>query len=197
MAERPTRQEQGSAGTSPGPDTAAETLQQEFRELKGRADRLLANWQRSEADLSNPRKRFEAEQKETQTVAVAAVVVSFLPVLDDLERALLQVAEPLKGFTWVDGLWLTYRKAPVILDALGVRQIEAEGQSFDPKRHQAVQETAGEPGKVLHLLQQGYELQSLVLRPALVVIGKASAQPPPSAQGPAQPSPSSPKGLTA
>lgn len=171
-----------SAPPAPGeeqPGDELKRLRQELEALRARADRLLANWQRSEADLANLRRRVESERGEMQQAALAGVVGSLLPIVDDLERALAAVAEPLRGFTWVDGIWLTFRKFLAVLEAFEVRQMEAAGESFDPLRHQAVQEVPGEPGKVLHVIQQGYLLKDKVLRPALVVVGKPAAEKPP------------------
>jgi molecular chaperone GrpE len=150
-------------------------LRTEVETLRSRAERLLANWQRAEADIANLRRRVDAERADMQTAAVATVAGSLLPVLDDLERALSIVAEPLRDFTWVDGIWLTYRKFLAILEALEVLPMDEAGKAFDPARHQAVREAAGEAGKVLHVLQQGYMLKATVLRPALVVVGKQAA----------------------
>ncbi|MBM3945876.1 MAG: nucleotide exchange factor GrpE [SAR202 cluster bacterium] len=147
-------------------------LRQELEAFRVRADRLLANWQRSEADLANLRRRAESERSEMHLAAIAAVVGTLLPIVDDLERALGSVAEPLRTYTWVDGVWLTYRKFLAVLEAFEVRPMEADGVPFDPLHHQVVQETPGDPGKVLQVVQMGYLLKDKVLRPALVVVGK-------------------------
>ncbi|MSP78216.1 MAG: nucleotide exchange factor GrpE [Dehalococcoidia bacterium] len=64
-----------------------------------------------------------------------------------------------------------------LLEAYDVCQIDAAGKAFDPSCHQAVQETDGEAGKILHVVQQGYTFGGQVLRPALVVVGKNQAKP--------------------
>src|ERR1044071_9374438 len=98
-----------------------ESLRHDLAEMKARSDRLLASWQRSEADMANLRKRLESERQEMAKAATAVVISEFLPMIDDLERALNTVAEPLRGFTWVDGIWLTYRKFLAALEAYEVR----------------------------------------------------------------------------
>ncbi|MSQ14141.1 MAG: nucleotide exchange factor GrpE [Dehalococcoidia bacterium] len=173
--QRPEAEQAAPSAPSAGVERQAGELAQlrtEVETLRSRSERLLANWQRAEADIVNLRRRVDAERADMQMAAVATVVGSLLPVLDDLERALNAVAEPLRDFTWVDGIWLTYRKFLVILEALDVLPMDEAGKSFDPARHQAVREAAGEAGKVLHVLQQGYMLKTTVLRPALVVVGK-------------------------
>jgi molecular chaperone GrpE (heat shock protein) len=97
-----------TTGSSPAPSASTPPdSQAELLEIRARADRLLANWQRAEADLANLRRRVDTERADLQSSAVAAIAFAILPIADDLERALSQVAEPLKGFTWVDGIWLT------------------------------------------------------------------------------------------
>ena len=61
-----------------------------------------------------------------------------------------------------------------LLENAGVRPIEAEGQPFDPRFHEAVAHVDGEEGKVVSEVQRGYKLHDRVLRPAMVVVGKGS-----------------------
>ncbi|MBI4233545.1 MAG: nucleotide exchange factor GrpE [Chloroflexi bacterium] len=150
-----------------------EATRRELQELRARADRLLANWQRAQADLANYRKQAEREREDLVKLADAVLISRLLAVVDDLERALTSVAEALAGFTWVDGIWLIYRKFQAILEAHGVTEIKAsEGQPFDPQRHQAVMETEGDAGKVVKVMQKGYLFHQQVLRPVLVMVGK-------------------------
>ena len=95
-----------------------------------------------------------------------------LPILDDLERALMSVDAHLAGLTWLDGVRLIYRKLQLILENAGVSAIEVEGQQFDPRYHEAVMHADGPEGKVLAEVQRGYKLHDRVLRPAMVVVGK-------------------------
>jgi len=53
-----------------------------------------------------------------------------------------------------------------------VREIEADGQAFDPKVHEAISEAPGEDGKVVSVVQRGYLLGERVIRPAMVVVGR-------------------------
>ena len=71
-----------------------------------------------------------------------------LPILDDLERALMSVDAHLAGLTWLDGVRLIYRKLQLILENAGVSAIEVEGQQFDPRYHEAVMHADGPEGKV-------------------------------------------------
>ena len=73
---------------------------------------------------------------------------------------------------------LIYRKLRQLLENAGVKQIETEGQAFDPRFHEAVAHVEGEEGKVVSEVQRGYMLHDRVLRPAMVVVGKGQPQGP-------------------
>jgi len=87
---------------------------------------------------------------------------------------LQNVDSHLAGLTWVDGIRLIYRKFQAVLEASGVKEIEADGQSFDPAFHEAVAFGQGEDGKVISVVQKGYTLGGRVIRPAMVVVGKTN-----------------------
>ena len=149
-----------------------ETLEAQLDKARAEAQRYLANWQRAEADFSNYKRRMEQERDEARRMANAALIINVLPVLDDLERALASLDISLAGLTWFDGIRLIYRKLLLVLESSGVRQIEAEGQPFDPRLHEAVMHGPGPEGKVVAEVQRGYKLHDRVLRPAMVVVGK-------------------------
>jgi molecular chaperone GrpE len=157
----------------PAADTEnVEALRAGLEEEKKKAETYLANWQRAAADFQNYKRRTEQEREEIGRLANAALVINVLPILDDLERALTSVDAHLAGLTWVDGIWLIYRKLQALLEASGVKQIQTEGQEFDPRYHEAVMTGEGEEGKVVSEVQKGYMLGDRVLRPAMVVVGR-------------------------
>lgn len=159
-------------------EAAKALLQQEKEE----AQRFLANWQRAEADFVNYKRRVEQERGEAMRIANAVLIINILPVLDDLERALTSLDIRLVGLTWFDGIRLIYRKLQLVLENAGVSQIEAEGQPFDPRFHEAVMYGEGEEGKVVAEVQRGYKLHDRVLRPAMVIVGKGKEQKPPESE---------------
>jgi molecular chaperone GrpE len=170
---------QAEAAVEPETLEAAKALLQQEKE---EAQRFLANWQRAEADFVNYKRRVEQERGEAMRVANAALIINILPVLDDLERALVSLDIRLVGLTWFDGIRLIYRKLQLVLENAGVSQIEAEGQPFDPRFHEAVMYGEGEEGKVVAEVQRGYKLNDRVLRPAMVVVGKGKEQKPPEGE---------------
>lgn len=132
------------------------------------------------ADFDNFKKRARQELLEANRYAPAALARLLLPVLDDAERALLHVPEGTDE-RWARGLHLTLQKLRDALAAAGVERIEALGQRFDPRLHEAVgfEETASHPeGTVIAELQPGYRLHDRVLRPALVEVARPPSGPP-------------------
>jgi molecular chaperone GrpE len=162
----------------PSADVEAEPEPAEAQLEKARAEaqRYLANWQRAEADFSNYKRRMEQERDEARRMANAALIINILPVLDDIERALASLDIRLVGLTWFDGVRLIYRKLLLVLENAGVSQIEAEGQPFDPRFHEAVMHGEGPEGKVVAEVQRGYKLHDRVLRPAMVVVGRGQGK---------------------
>lgn len=152
------------------------SLEKAFAEEKEKAESYLANWQRAQADFINFKRRIEQERNETVRFANATLMLTMLPVLDDLERALENVSEKLSGLTWVDGIALIYRKLQAILEGHGLSEIKALGEPFDPNLHEAVLYGEGEEGKVIEELQKGYKLHDRVLRPTMVKVGKAKEE---------------------
>jgi molecular chaperone GrpE len=152
-----------------------DALRARLREEKERAESHFASWQRAAADFQNFKRRMEQERAEVGRLANAALVINLLPLMDDLERALRTVDTKLAGLTWIDGIWLIYRKFQAVLENAGVKEIEADGQPFDPNVHEAIGEAEGEEGKVVSVVQKGYALGDRVIRPAMVIVGKRDA----------------------
>ena len=149
--------------------------EQQLAEERAKAERYLANWQRAQADFVNYKRRIEGEREEIGRFATASLVISLLPIMDDLERALASIDTRLAGLTWIDGIRLIHRKFQALMEAAGVREIAAEGQMFDPNVHEAVTYDEGEEGRIVRELQRGYRLGDRVIRPSMVVVGKGGA----------------------
>jgi molecular chaperone GrpE len=154
-----------------------EGLRARLEQEKERAGQAYASWQRAAADYQNLKRRVEEERSEVARLASASLVINLLPLLDDLERALRTVDTKLAGLTWIDGVWLIYRKFQAVLENAGVKEIPAEGQAFDPNVHEAISEAPGDEGKIVSVVQKGYALGERVIRPAMVVVGRGGAGP--------------------
>jgi molecular chaperone GrpE len=152
------------------------TLEEQLAKAKEEAQKYLNNWHRAEADFQNYKRRTEQEREELRRFGNVSVIINLLPVLDDFERAFASLDSHLAGLSWFDGMLLIYRKLRQLLENAGVRQIETEGQAFDPRYHEAVAHVEGEEGKVISEVQRGYKLHDRVLRPAMVVVGKGKQE---------------------
>jgi molecular chaperone GrpE len=146
-------------------------LQTTLEESQAQAAEYLDGWQRARAEFSNYKKRVEQERQRIYKDAASDVIKRYLPVIDDLERALNNKPEEGEGATWAGGIELVYRKLLAILEAEGITRIEAEGQPFDPNLHEAIVQSESdehESDQIIEVLEQGYMVGDRVLRPARV-----------------------------
>lgn len=151
-----------------------ESLKRNLEEERERANKYLGNWQRSEADFSNYKKRAEQEKNEFTAFANSSLILNLLPVLDDLERALASLPPKLADLTWVEGIKLIHRKLKAVLESHGLTEVEAIGKPFDPNFHEAVAHVEGDDGMVVNEIQKGYKLKNKLLRPTLVTVGNGA-----------------------
>jgi len=168
-----------------------ESLRQQVERLSAQSEDRLRQWQRAQADLVNFRRRVEQERSEHTKYANERLISRLLPVIDDFERAFAALPRELYSLTWVDGINLIAAKLMATLQQEGLRPIEALGQRYDPKLHEAIIVEPGvDPylGKVTGELQRGYYLHDRVLRAALVKVGPAEAASESGAQEPPKPS---------
>ena len=152
-----------------------EALKKQLEETQVSAAEYLDGWQRSQAEFSNYKKRLEREQIGTAQLMRGAIISRFLPVLDDLQRALENRPAEELGQSWVGGIELIQRKLQAILDAEGVTRIDAEGKMFDPNFHEAISHEPSEgheSGQVIAVVQQGYMLGERVIRHAMVRVAQ-------------------------
>ncbi len=149
-----------------------EEAESKSRELEVRAAENLDGWQRSVAEFQNYKKRMDRDRESGKAIMKGELIKRFLPVLDDLERALQN--RPEEG-AWANGIELIRRKFQAILEAEGLKRIEAEGETFDPNFHEAISfESADgvESGRVISVVQNGYMLGDYVVRPAMVRVAR-------------------------
>jgi molecular chaperone GrpE len=153
-----------------------ETLRQALAEEKTKAETNLAGWQRAQADFVNYKRRSEQEKEEIGKFANSVLMLNLLPIVDDLERAFISMPPRLAKLSWVDGIKLIERKLWAILEAQGLTQIEALGEPFDPRFHEAVRQDKGKEGIVIEEVQKGYKLDDRVIRPTMVVVGNGEEE---------------------
>lgn len=162
-----------------------EALKTENAELR---DRLL----RLAAEMENLRKRMDREISDTRAYAITKFARDMLTATNSLSRAMMMLPPearetadgPMKSL--IEGIELTEREMQRLLAVHGVKPIEAEGQKFDPHKHQAmfeVPDPTRPEGTVVQVVQAGYAIGDRVLRPAMVGVAKGGVANPPPAEG--------------
>jgi len=151
-----------------------EALRIENADLK---DRVL----RSHAEMENLRKRTERDVNDTRSYAIAGFARDMLSATDALSRALMVLPAEARTSgdattkSLIEGIELAEREMQRLLAKHGVKPIEAEGQKFDPHKHQAmfeVPDPSKPEGTVVQVVQTGFAIGDRVLRPAMVGVAK-------------------------
>ncbi len=149
-----------------------ETLKKQLEDAQAQASEYKDSWLRSQAEFQNYKKRLERENEMVYASMKGDIIKKVLPALDDLERALQNRPED-NG--WANGIELIARKLQNLLEAEGVKRIEAEGLEFNPNFHEAISHEPNEDvasGHVIAVVQNGYMLGERVIRPALVRVAQ-------------------------
>lgn len=154
-----------TAGPSAAPDLQAEV--EKYRDAALRAA----------ADLENFRKRMIREKEEAIRFANAGVLERLLPILDNFELGLDAARGDASAKGIVDGFSMVHRQLGDFLVSSGLQPIDAAGQPFDPKLHEALgheSDAAQADGIVLRQMRRGYRLADRLIRPSSVIVNKVS-----------------------
>ena len=140
-----------------------EEMEEEIKELENSLRKVMA-------DFDNFRKRKVKERKQIIERATEDLMVDLLDVLDDFERAI--DGEDLDH----DGIQMIHRKFYKTLKDHGLEEIDAQNEEFDPHYHECLMsvevDDEDKKNKVLEQFEKGYRLNSKVIRPAKVKVGK-------------------------
>ncbi len=165
----------GAVGQQPEQEDLAERLEKAEREARENYDRFL----RVSAEFENYRKRAAREKEDYRKFSTEKLVKELLPVVDNLERALVSAEDPAAEQKAIkDGVDLTLREILRVLERFGVKAIQSLNEPFDPAYHQAMMQEPREnvPGNtVITELQKGYTLHDRLLRPAMVIVSTPTA----------------------
>ncbi len=158
-------------------DSQAEAIAKLQNDLDNFRDLAL----RSQADLDNFRKRATREREDSVRYANTELIERLLPVIDSFALGLQAATEDdSPGAAKIhDGLSMVYRQLTAVLAELGVTEIAAEGEQFDPNLHEAVSQEPSEEypeGVVIRMLRKGYLFRERLLRAANVVVSAGPAQ---------------------
>jgi molecular chaperone GrpE len=156
-------------GAEDGPDPLEVATQ--------RAVELEDNWRRTAAELDNHRKRTATDVERARKQERARVASAWLPVLDNLERALEHA--PAESDQVIEGVRAVLQQAIATIGDLGFPRRDDLGKPFDPAVHEAVGTVADDqlvPGTVAEVVRPGYGTDDEVLRPSAVVVVTRGAQ---------------------
>lgn len=156
--------------------TNEEKLQKELDEANEKIAMLEDRYLRQIAEFDNYRKRTMKEKAELIKNGGERTIEAILPVLDDFERALNNMAKDENAAEAMKGVELIYNKFIGILKQNGLQKIETEGADFDTDYHEAIAMVPAfeesQKGKVLDCIQSGYMLNEKVIRHAKVAVGE-------------------------
>jgi len=154
-------------------ESAPASRDEQATRLEAERDEAVADLQRVAAEFANYRKRALRDQEAFAARAAERLVAKLLPVLDDLDRA-LDAAEHHEEAKVLEGVGMTRSALAGALASEGVTEIETDGP-FDPHVHEALLSQPAkdvESGAVVEVVQKGYRLGDVVLRPARVIVAE-------------------------
>jgi molecular chaperone GrpE len=165
--EAPATAQAAATGNDPA---AAPDLQAEVEKYRDAALRAAA-------DLENFRKRMIREKEDAIRFANAGLLEKLLPILDNFQLGLDAAAADTAAQGIVSGFAMVHRQLGDFLVSCGLQPIDAAGQSFDPKLHEALgheSDPSQADGVVLRQTRRGYKLADRLIRPSSVIVNKLS-----------------------
>lgn len=141
------------------------------------AELTIANdkYLRLYSEFENYKRRISKDRIEQSKMAGADIFLSFLPIIDDLERALKSLEDTKDSKSAKEGVKLIYTKIKNITSSKGLKEMDAVGKLFDPEIHDAIANVPAPSdelkGKVIEETEKGYFLNDKVIRHAKVIVG--------------------------
>lgn len=148
-------------------------------EAKAEAARMKEQWMRTAADFDNFRKRARRELEDTRKAGKEDLLKDFLPVFDNLERAIQSAQSATDVKAVAEGLQMVLRQYIDTLARGGISKVPTVGTQFDPSHHEAIQQVetdAQPPGTVVAEVQPGYMQGDRLIRAAMVVVAKPTSK---------------------
>jgi molecular chaperone GrpE len=169
--------ETAQAQEAHSPDEAAGSEPSATPDLQAEVEKYRDAALRAAADLENFRKRMIREKEEAIRFANAGLLEKLLPILDNFQLGLDAAAADKAAQGIVSGFSMVHRQLGDFLITCGLQPIDAAGQPFDPKFHEALGHES-EPGQadgiVLRQTRRGYKLADRLIRPSSVIVNKLS-----------------------
>jgi molecular chaperone GrpE len=160
---------------------AEETAQQQsvdesIKKLEEEKNSYLELCQRTRAEFENYKKRNATLRADSLDGGVREAVTALLPVIDNLERALDVDAEHDSTKAVKEGVQMTVSQMLGVLESLGLEEIRAEGEVFDPNFHHAVMQGEADEDypeeTIMEVFQKGYKLRGRIIRHSMVKVAK-------------------------
>ena len=150
----------------------------ELRQQAAKAEEYYDRLQRQVAEADNLRKRLAKEKQDAIRYANEALIEELLPTMDSFEMAISAArnSDDNSIDSLKTGIEMVYTQLKRILEEIGVTEIDAIGQAFDPSQHEAMSRKKtdeAEEGTVLEQTRKGYRLRDRLLRAASVVVATA------------------------
>jgi molecular chaperone GrpE len=159
--------------------TGADALQALLEDARSKADSHWDQCLRLQADIDNLRKRNERDLVNAHKFALEKFAVDLLPVKDSLEMGLAAAGENADVAGLKEGSELTLKMLTSAMDKYNIKEISALNEYFNPEYHEAmsVQERADvKPNTVVTVVQKGYLLNGRLIRPAMVIVSRATQE---------------------
>lgn len=167
--------DESNAAETPEPAAAA-APPDPLAEAKAEAQKNKEQWMRTAADFDNFRKRSRREIDDARRGGREDMLKEFLPVFDNLERAIQSAQRAQEVKPVADGLNMILRQFADTLGRVNIAKVPTTGKEFDPTVHEAIQQVETDehpPGAIVAEVQPGYVQGDRLVRPAMVVVAKA------------------------
>jgi len=154
-------------------------VKEELKSTDKEAGEYLDYLKRLKAEFENYKRRSQKERERIVSWSNEDLIKQFLPVLDDLERAVDSGQQSNSLASLMEGMRMIFEKLKAILQKQGLQEIKAKGEEFDPYFHEALMsvDLAEYPDNlVVEEMRKGYKLNNKILRPAMVKVNKRSQE---------------------
>jgi len=156
-------------------DLKIEDLKNQLQECEKKSKEYLAGWQRARADFLNYKKEEMERIEGLIKYANLEMILNILPVLDNFEKAELELSEAQKKDNVLQGFLQIKKQLQDFLKNQGVEEIKALGEKFDPNLHEATEQIEikdKEAETIIEEVQKGYKINDQLLRPTKVKVVK-------------------------
>ncbi|MDD5018391.1 MAG: nucleotide exchange factor GrpE [Eubacteriales bacterium] len=150
-------------------------LEKALENAEEERDAFKDSYQRTFSEFNNYKKRNQAVAAQAIKTGACDTVEKILPVLDNFERA-LEHADDVQDSAFAQGVMMVYKQLGDIIAAMGITEIPALGEVFDPNLHHAIQQVEAKedepPNTVVAVVQKGYMLGEKIIRHSMVIVSK-------------------------